>query len=415
MGPMAILGLPFSIYLPPYIAEGGTLEVALVGLLFSLSTLWDGIVDPLIGNMVDRVRLGVGAHRRWILIASGPLAVLLGLLAFIGDELPFFVLLPLLLAFYSSFSLYDVAHLSWGAALAGNADQSARIFGAREWSAKFYLVAAFALPAAAQGLIPDLDLQGRIIAYVSTTLIALPLALFMIGRIPPRTIKEDRGFGWRRELSLTITSAPLMGLLAIQLLNAFSFGALTALFVFYADGVLEMDSLSSVLLFVTFIGGAIATPLWTKIARRLGKPRGMILMSIWLTTLLFGSLAMPPAGVVNSMLFSLLLGSGFVGLIFIHGMVADLAPWDRDRCGRDRTAFIYALVNLLQKAGVALAIAVSYAFLDFAGFDPARAGDSADVISMLFSVLPALSWALMALLLVWLARQRPLASLPISH
>ena len=45
-GPTAMLALPFSVYLPPYIAEGGAISVALVGLLFSLTTIWDGIVDP---------------------------------------------------------------------------------------------------------------------------------------------------------------------------------------------------------------------------------------------------------------------------------------------------------------------------------------------------------------------------------
>src|SRR3546814_13891617 len=59
-GPTVMLGLPFSVYLPPYIAEGGTISVALIGLLFSLTTIWDGVVDPLIGTMVDRVRTEIG-------------------------------------------------------------------------------------------------------------------------------------------------------------------------------------------------------------------------------------------------------------------------------------------------------------------------------------------------------------------
>ena len=71
-GPTVILGLPFSVYLPPYIAEGGVISVALVGLLFSLTTIWDGVVDPLIGTMVDRVRTGLGAHRRWMLPKRAP-------------------------------------------------------------------------------------------------------------------------------------------------------------------------------------------------------------------------------------------------------------------------------------------------------------------------------------------------------
>ena len=83
-GPTVILGLPFSVYLPPYIAEGGVISVALVGLLFSLTTIWDGVVDPLIGTMVDRVRTGLGAHRRWMLLALVPMALLLLALVTVG-------------------------------------------------------------------------------------------------------------------------------------------------------------------------------------------------------------------------------------------------------------------------------------------------------------------------------------------
>jgi len=66
VGPVAMLGLPFSVYLPPYIAEGGAVPIALIGLLFSISTLWDGVVDPLIGLLIDRKSGRVGAHKRWM-------------------------------------------------------------------------------------------------------------------------------------------------------------------------------------------------------------------------------------------------------------------------------------------------------------------------------------------------------------
>lgn len=112
-GPTAILSLPFSVYLPPYIAEGGVIAVGLVGLLFSLTTIWDGVVDPLIGTMIDRVRTGLGAHRRWMLLALVPLALLLLTIVTIGNALPFAALFLLMVLFYSSYSLYEVAQLSW--------------------------------------------------------------------------------------------------------------------------------------------------------------------------------------------------------------------------------------------------------------------------------------------------------------
>jgi glycoside/pentoside/hexuronide:cation symporter, GPH family len=344
--------------------------------------------------------------------------ILLTLIVTIGDTLPIYLLLPLMLIFYSSNSVYDVAHLAWGSALSQGPDDTARLFGAREWAAKWVLILAFAAPALAQALIPGLSLQGRIIAYASLCLIALPVALWAIARLRPgeRIATESlTAVGWRQEVALTLKFRPLVLLLIVQFLNAFAFGSLTALFVFYADGVLRLDSQSSLLLFATFVGGALFTPLWIMAIRRFGKPQTMIGMAVWLMAVLSWAYIIPSASVVQAALFSLVLGSGFVGLIFIHGMIADLAPIDAARCGRDRTALLFAILHVLQKGGTASAIGISYAALDLIGFEAKAASASAREILLLFTGLPAAAWAIMIMLLIPLARAHALAKPAESH
>ena len=409
VGPVAILGLPFSVYLPPYISEGGVIAVGLVGLMFSLSTLWDGVIDPLIGTWVDRSTARGTTHRAWMWRAAVPLALLLAAVVLVGDALPLWLLLPLLLLFYSSFSVYDVAYLSWGSGLARTTDASSRMFGAREWTSKLFLVVAFAAPAAAQELIPGLSLQGRIIAYASLVAIALPLALAATRQLPEALPILEQVIDWRRELAATLRFRPLLLVYAIQFFNSFAFGTLTSLFVFFADGVLALDGQSSLLLFATFIGGALSTPVWTWAARRWGKRRGMIAMELFVACLMFGNLIVQPSGLVQALAFTLLLGSGFVGLLFIYGMISDLAPIDAARCGRDRTAFLFAITMLMQKIGVASAIAVSYALLDAGGFDAKQAAESAQLIHWLFSGLPTLGWLIVVGLLIALGRSWPRA------
>lgn len=404
VGPAAVLGLPFSIYLPPFVAAGGVVPVALVGLIFSLSTLWDGVIDPLIGTMIDRKSKGAAPHRRWMQLAAIPLALLLPLLVIWGDDLNFWVLLPLLLLFYSSFSLFDVAHLSWGAALANNADDSARLFGNREFAAKIILLLAFALPAIAQGVIPDIDLQGRILAYASLMALLLPLALFVISRLPGRPVSHDPGIGWRHELKVSLNCPPLMLLLLVQLMTSFSFGALSSTFIFFADGYLQLDARGALLLFGTFVGGALFTPFWTWAARRFGKPQTMLLDCLWLITAMLTAILLPKGSFVASLAFTLFLGGGFMGLIFLHGMIADLAPYDRAQCGRDRSAFLYAIVNLMQKFGNAIAVGVSYALLGFYGFDAARPEDSQELVRNLFLGLPIIGWTIAFVVLLFLRR-----------
>jgi glycoside/pentoside/hexuronide:cation symporter, GPH family len=417
-GPIAIVGLPFTIYLPPYIAEGGVIPVALVGTMFALCTLWDGLVDPAIGTLIDKVRIGHAPHRRWMVMGAAPMLVLLTLIVTIGDTLPIYLLLPLMLIFYSSNSLYDVAHLAWGSALARNPDDSARLFGARDWSGKWVLIAAFAAPALAQLLIPGLSLQGRIIAYASLCLVALPLALIMIAKLRPgRTVSVETtsGIGWRAEIAATLSYRPLVLVTLIQFLNAFAFGSLTALFVFYADGVLGLDDRSSVLLFATFIGGAIFTPFWIWAARKFGKAQTMIGMGLWLIIVLMSANFISSNNIIHAAIFSTVLGSGFVGLLFIHGLIADLTPQDTQRCGRDRTGFLFAILHVLQKAGTASAIAVSYIALDLIGFDANDASASAGDILTLFTGLPALAWVAMIGLLFVFLRQPALALAAESH
>ncbi|MGL5838524.1 MAG: MFS transporter [Sphingorhabdus sp.] len=396
--PLAILGLPFSVYLPPFIAAGGVIPVALVGLLFSLTTLWDGIVDPLIGTLIDRKSKGPSPYRTWMLRAIFPMMALLVVLVFYGDSMNFWLLLPLLLLFYSCFSLYDVAHLAWGSALADTADDSARIFGNREFAAKLILIVAFAAPALAQALVPGIDLQGRILAYVSLLALAVPLALWAIHCLPPRAVVPEPGIGWRAEIAASLSNRSLLLVWATQILGAFSFGGLTSTFIFFADGYLRLDDRGSLLLFGTFIGGALATPLWIALARHLGKPMTMFWNCLWLLAALSMANALPPGNFVAAMLFSLALGTGFATLIYIHGMISDIAPHDRQQCGRDRTAFLYAITNLLQKTGSAIAVGVTYALLGLYGFDATRPEDSAGVVHDLFIGIPFTGWAIMAVI-----------------
>jgi Na+/melibiose symporter-like transporter len=419
VGPIAIMGLPLSIYLPPYISEGGVVAVALVGLMFSISTLWDGVVDPLIGTMIDRKSRGEAPHRRWMARAALPMIVLLVLLVTIGDRLEFWALLPLLLLYYSCLSLFEVAHLAWGSALSdGRSEVSARLFGAREYASKFVLVVAFAAPALAQFLMPDISLQGRIIAYVSLVAIAMPLALFANRKVPARPVVVEPGFGWRRELKLSLQSPSLLLIMAIHFLNAFAFGAMASTYIFFAEAYLRLDQHGSLLLFLTFVGGAITTPLWTQAARKLGKPKGMILMCVTLVLLLTGGLQLPLADqLLPSAIYTLILGGTFMGLIFIYGMIADYAPVDARICGRDRTAFIFAIGNLMQKLGNASALALSYWLLGQFGFDPAHPHEHAELVRNVWGGLPVAGWTLAAIVALFLVRQpwAQLRQLPLPH
>ncbi|MCB1685517.1 MAG: MFS transporter [Pseudomonadales bacterium] len=56
--PLSMVALPMAVYLPAVYAdsEGFGLGLAFVGLMMVLSRIFDGVTDPLIGFLSDRIR-----------------------------------------------------------------------------------------------------------------------------------------------------------------------------------------------------------------------------------------------------------------------------------------------------------------------------------------------------------------------
>jgi glycoside/pentoside/hexuronide:cation symporter, GPH family len=406
VAPAAILGLPFSIYLPPYLVESGAAPVAMIGLYFLLSAAWDGAVDPIIGTVIDRRRSAGVNHWQWMLRSAAPLAFLVGLIVLFPTTLSGPLLLLTLLLLYSVYSVYDVAHAAWGAGLATNEADTARIFGAREFWSKISLIFAFGLPAAMQALDPGVNLFNRIVAYAGLAIATIPIALVVSRGLPAvNTAQKAVTIHWRREIRTLLRAPVLLLLVGIQLLGAVAIGALASLFVFFADGVMRLDHAGSILLFCTFLGGAIGVPVWTWFGARYGKATTLIWLLGWISASLLSALILPRGSLVPALVYALVLGSGFVLPIFLFGLMADAAPDDATTAGRDRTAFLLSLITVAQKVGNALAIGIGYTLLDLFDFDARAPERSSSVILWLFTGIPIVSLSLAAVLVALLRRR----------
>ena len=68
--PLAIVGLPLAIYLPPLYAQERGMAAATVGGVLLLARLADVFVDPAIGALSDRIATPVGRRRPWIALGA---------------------------------------------------------------------------------------------------------------------------------------------------------------------------------------------------------------------------------------------------------------------------------------------------------------------------------------------------------
>ena len=64
--PMAVIGLPLAIYIPPFYSGTLGLNLAAVGFILMLARLSDVFTDPFIGRWSDRTHTRWGRRRPWV-------------------------------------------------------------------------------------------------------------------------------------------------------------------------------------------------------------------------------------------------------------------------------------------------------------------------------------------------------------
>ena len=145
--PLAMIGLPLSIYLAPFYAGELGLPLALLGTAMLIGRFSDVITDPLIGTLSDRWRPRVGRRRVWILIGV-PLLVAAVWMLFNpvkGAGLGYF--LAWLSCVYLSFTMIQLPYQAWGGELSNNYEERSRIVSVRQLFGIAGLIASTALPA----------------------------------------------------------------------------------------------------------------------------------------------------------------------------------------------------------------------------------------------------------------------------
>ena len=67
--PIAALGLPLVVYLPPFYAKEMGLGLSVVGTIFMITRFWDVFTDPVLGILSDKIKTPLGRRRHWIVLS----------------------------------------------------------------------------------------------------------------------------------------------------------------------------------------------------------------------------------------------------------------------------------------------------------------------------------------------------------
>ncbi len=372
--PMAAMGMPIAVYLPPFYSDGLGLSLVTVGTVFTLARIWDVVTDPVMGLVIDRFDSRWGRRKHWIAL-SIPILMISVWAVFMPDAelVSGGYLLFWMVALYVGYTMLAIAHQSWGAELTASYDDRSRLFGWREIFVIGGMTAVLAIPALIELTGQD-DQASKVASMGWFCLILFPLTVVPTLMFVPDTHQAPAtSIRWREALALLVRNTILWRLLAADLTSGFGTGVAGAMYIFVASYVFLLPSHASIALLFYFLAGFLAMPLWLKLAYRVGKDTALKIALLYGSGVMFALVVLAEPGNVPVLwAFTILYGIAFgAAPTLLRSMMADLTDDDELRSGRKRSGLFFALLTTTNKLGGALAVGVSFAILEeVVGFAP---------------------------------------------
>ena len=115
--PLAVVGLPLTIYVPPLYAQSRGMPLATISLVLLLARFADVFVDPAVGALSDRIATRIGRRRPWI--AVGALLTIMGVQHVFEPpaQVGALYLLGWIGVLYLGWSMATIPYLAWGGGL----------------------------------------------------------------------------------------------------------------------------------------------------------------------------------------------------------------------------------------------------------------------------------------------------------
>lgn len=401
--PMAMLTLPLVVNVPEFFGNALGLNLALVGAIFMAVRIFDIVIDPALGFMMDATDTRWGRFRPW-LVAGVPVFILGTAMLFMARPGvgPSYLVIGLVLA-YAGWSILSLAQLSMAAGLVRGYAERARIYAWIQAAFLGGICLVMLLPllmgARANDAATALNAMGWLIIIV-----VVPAIAFTVAVVPERAVPTERhrlGFGGYLRL---VARPAVARLIVADILFGVGFGVASAVLVFFFIAAKGFDrSVLGVLLIAQMLAGVVAVPLMGALAARIGKHVTLALCGLGALAICPIMFLVPDRNLLGAAIVMAIWGVCYGGVTFLpRAMMADAGDELRLDAGVDRTGVLYALLISSWKLGGALSVGIGFIALDLIGYNPKLgAANSAEALwglQLLFAGTPALMGLLGALL-----------------
>ena len=377
-----------SLILVFWYAEVVGLDPKLAGWIYALGLLWDAISDPLVASIAAANRSKYGVYRPFILLGSFGLGASFCLLFWappLEGQALFAALLAAAMIFRTSYTIVAVPYSALSARLTFSSVERAELSGVRMFFAfcgmlcvtSFFFPLSRAIEERGSTIAEGFFLTAMIGAIAATLALS---ACFALTREKPPLGGDDLESGWSLKsfLEAFVRNDALRMLLLVLLLNSAAGASINIPMAFYVQANTATFAQTEVILSAYALATLAGVPVWTLVARSLGKKKCWYLATavtalagVWL-------FALGPAlirGVPVQLIVYGFANASFA--IVIWALIPDAVEYGQYNYGRRDEGAVFGSSLFAQKAsGAVTGLAVGY-LLSGIGYDAEREVQSA--------------------------------------
>ncbi len=403
-----------NLYVMKFSTDVLLIAPAVMGLIFSVSRVWDAISDPLVGYLSDRTRSRYGRRRTWIVGSIVPIAAVFVMVfappEALGNAGRIAWMATAIIGFYSVMTVFLVPHLSLGAELSDDYHERSRLFGMRH--AAFTIGSILAL-GSMQALINAEEVGEAAVREVTFTLAILASAVMtaaLLGSVP--LLRERADFQGRvtekpfqafADVWRNVHARLLIVVTFIENVGSAAIGVLTLYVMQYVVGAPRWAPL---VILSYMVPSAASVPLWLPLSRRFGKVR-LWMFSMVLTGVSFGGMfVLPFLDTVEPRLVTIFVLAFFAGLAAGAGgtigpsVQGDVIDYDEHLTGERKEGSYFATWNFVYKSAMGVMLALTGFVLQATGFVPNQEQTMTVQVAMvsLYGLFPLVCYAVGAVL-----------------
>ena len=406
--------LLLALYVMKFSTDVLLIAPAIMGLIFSVSRIWDAISDPLVGYLSDRTTTSLGRRRTWILfsfvpIAIGFYAVFAPPFSLSGDALSWWMAASII-GFYSAMTIFFVPHMALGAELSNDYHERSRLFGLRH---AFYTVGSILSLGTMMLLLNEEfreggDVRAMAEEYALYAIIAMSvLVLYAVVNLRERPEFQGRLNSSPTSAFRDVWQNPHARLLVIvTFIENVGSSAIAVLTLYVTQYVVGAPLSAPFIILAYMLPSTASVPMWLPLSRRFGKIKVWI-VGMALYGLSFGGMFfLPFLDTVDARLTLIIVMAAFAGLAAGCGgtigpsVQGDVIDYDEYKTGERKEGSYFAVWNFTYKSALGFMLLLTGFVLEASGFLPNQPQTMAVQISMvtLYGALPLLCYVIGAVL-----------------